>query len=138
MNDAMSAVRLLDAPADGATLARIERTQDQVIEELRVLRDLVGRQAAAIDEQYVSIKRAAEITALGETTIRRAVLSGDLPASLKGQHKSIYRIAKADLVEWMARGKDDGPVLPGRSALQALIDKHLGGKRGKQPSPASR
>lgn len=67
------------------------------------------------DAEYVSIKRAAKITSLSYSHIRRAILAGELTASNNGgPAHPIYRIARKDLVEWMKRkraGAESRPSL---------------------------
>jgi excisionase family DNA binding protein len=46
----------------------------------------------------VSVERAAELTSLGTSTIRKAVATGELPASRVGDR---IVIAPADLREWI-------------------------------------
>ncbi len=106
-----------------AALARLEAEQQRLFGELARVAEMVGRQVEQAAEEYVSIKRAAEITTLSPMTLYRAVNRRDLPAANKSTDShSLWRIKKTDLYKWM-EPKEDGRSR--RSPLQELIDKHL-------------
>lgn len=76
---------------------------------------------------YISIKEAAVITSLSDTHIRRAVKSGDLPASNNGSGSHpIYRIARSDLADWMNKKKGGNVKVPPRSELKNLVNRYFG------------
>ena len=77
---------------------------------------------------YFRIREVAETTRLSESYIRRAIRSGDLPASNVGtpDHPT-WRISRKDLVEWMDRKKGGTSKVPPRSSLTALVKRHLPG-----------
>ena len=77
---------------------------------------------------YLTIRSVAETTQLSESHIRRAIRSGDLPASNVGTpDHPIWRISRKDLVEWMDRKKGGTSKVPPKSSLTALVKRHLPG-----------
>jgi excisionase family DNA binding protein len=84
------------------------------------LDSLPGAQA-----DYLSIKEAAALTRLSYSHVRRAVLSGELPASNVGSGShAIYRIARSDLTVWMNTKKRVSAVPP-RSELRGLVNRYF-------------
>ena len=77
---------------------------------------------------YLTIRSVAETTQLSESHIRRAIRSGDSPASNVGtpDHPT-WRISRKDLVEWMDRKKSGTSKVPPRSSLKDLVERHLPG-----------
>jgi excisionase family DNA binding protein len=100
-------------------LVRLERIEDKL--------DGVAEKSKPAPD-YSSIKQAARITGLSDSHIRRAVVSGELPASNIGSSAShpIYRIALKDLHDWM-NNKKGGNRVPPKSKLKELIHRHLPG-----------
>jgi excisionase family DNA binding protein len=77
---------------------------------------------------YVTIERAAEITTISDSHLRRVIRSGELPASNIGTAaRPTWRISRKDLDDWMQRKQGESPKLPPRSALDDLIRRHLPG-----------
>jgi excisionase family DNA binding protein len=99
-----------------ARLLRIEGKLDSLLE---------NQPAESIAADYVSIKQAAKITELSGSHIRRAVRSGELPASNAGtrQHP-VWRIARTDLAGWMEK-KKGGHNVPPKPKLKELVNRHL-------------
>jgi len=76
--------------------------------------------------EYVSISQAAKTTALSYSHVRRAVLSGELPASNIGSTRHpVYRIAGSDLAEWMEKKKGGSLKVPPKSELKELRDRYF-------------
>jgi excisionase family DNA binding protein len=74
--------------------------------------------------EYLSIEGAAGVADLSYDHIRRAVVSGDLRASNKGNgRKPVYRIHRSDFDSWMQKGR--GPAIPARAKLKSLMARHL-------------
>jgi excisionase family DNA binding protein len=85
--------------------------------------------------EYFSIRHAAKITGLSESYIRRAIRSGELPASNVGTwRRPAWRIARTELAQWMERKKGGTVSVAPRSSLGELIDRHLPGLRGRKDS----
>jgi excisionase family DNA binding protein len=85
--------------------------------------------------EYLTIKTTAQTASLSSSHIRRAVRSGDLPASNVGTaDRPVYRIARKDLAEWMEKKKGETLNVPPSSELKNLIDRHLPGLRGRNDS----
>lgn len=79
-----------------------------------------------LDAPYLSIKRAAKVTSLSESHLRRAVRSGDLTASNVGSPAHpIWRIKRDDLEGWMKRRSGGNPKVPPDSHMNDLIKRHL-------------
>jgi excisionase family DNA binding protein len=101
-----------------------------LLKRVEELTDGVRRLRADLAEQrpeYLSIKRAALLTDLSYDHIRRAVESGELPASNKGNgQKWVWRIARADLDRWMQKDQG-GKHVPPRSELKQKMARHLPG-----------
>lgn len=94
-------------------LTRIEDKLDAVIEQ------------PACEPDYCSIKQAAKITGLSDSHMRRAIRSGELPASNAGtQFRPAWRIARKDLDDWLEK-KKGGHSVPPRSKLKELVNRHL-------------
>ena len=75
---------------------------------------------------FLSIKDAAGLTSLSYSHVRRAVLSGELPASNIGSTRHpVYRIARKDLAEWMERKKGGNLKVPPKSELKELKDRYF-------------
>jgi excisionase family DNA binding protein len=93
---------------------------------LSVLGDLLRDHSRS--EEYLSIERAAKLTSLSATHLRRAIRSGGLPASNVGtaSHPT-WRIARKDLDAWMQRNKGGLPSIPPKPELKDLIRRHLPG-----------
>jgi excisionase family DNA binding protein len=104
----------------------LEDKLDRILAHTEVL---VGRQTVSPSTDWLSIKEAAALTGLSAPTIRRAILSGALPATNKGsKRRPLYRVKRADLVTWMnANQSQGGHPVPPRSSLKDLIDRHLPG-----------
>jgi excisionase family DNA binding protein len=97
-------------------LSRIERKLDTALQK---------QPEESIAAEYVSIKQAAMITELSSSHIRRAVRSGELPASNAGTRSHpVWRIARTDLDGWMEK-KKGGHNVPPRSKLKELVNRHL-------------
>jgi excisionase family DNA binding protein len=73
--------------------------------------------------QYVTLKRAAELTEFSYDFLYDAVTSGDLPATKKGRN---YRVAVSDLKAWMERDRD-GNHIPSRPQLSESGRRHFPG-----------
>ena len=102
---------------DVSALRRIENKLNRLLRE--------GR-ADSTETEYMSIKRAVKITGLSDSHIRRAILSGDLPASnTGGSLRPVYSIARKDLTAWMERKKGGTSRVPPPSTLKELINRHL-------------
>ena len=79
-----------------------------------------------LDAPYLSIKRAANVTTLSESHLRRAVRSGDLPASNVGSlAHPIWRIKREDIEGWMKRRSGGVQKIPPNSKLSDLVKRHL-------------
>jgi hypothetical protein len=100
----------------------LERIEKMIADGL----DRLERAVSLPDPEYVSILRAAEITSLSYSHIRRAILADDLPAANVGSPAHpIYRIARTDLIAWMER-KKGGSNDPPKSQVRGLIDRYFG------------
>lgn len=76
---------------------------------------------------YYSIKQAVGSTGLSESHIRRAVRSGELPASNLGSSlRPLWRIARKDLDVWMEK-KKGGHGIPPKPEMKRLVKRHLPG-----------
>src|SRR5579885_3125558 len=80
--------RVWSMPTEGyaagqAALERIERRQEELLNEVRQLA-VEGSQGASADAEYVSLHEAARITGLSYSHLYRAVRSGRLSASNVG------------------------------------------------------
>lgn len=94
--------------------------------ETKLDRALTRQESDGTESEYVSIKRAARITGLSGSHIRRAVLSGDLPASnTGGSLRPVYSIARKDLAAWMEKKKGGTAIVPPKSTLKELVQRHL-------------
>lgn len=84
--------------------------------------------------EWFTVKHAAATTSLSVTTIRRAILRGELQASNIGSTKRpTWRISRTDLNEWMERKKGETAVaIPPHSEMSSLVDRHLPGLRGRK------
>jgi excisionase family DNA binding protein len=110
---------------DFTAFRRIEEKLDRTLSELHAERREI---------EYVSLKRAATLTGLSYSHVRRAVLTGELPASnVATASHPLYRIARTDLASWM-EAKKGGSKVPPKAALNDLIDRHLPGLRGRNDS----
>ena len=79
-----------------------------------------------LDAPYLTIKRAAKVTILSESHLRRAVRSGDLPASNVGSlAHPIWRIKREDIEGWMKRKSGGAQKIPPNSKLSDLVKHHL-------------
>jgi excisionase family DNA binding protein len=106
-------------PRDDAsvTLERINAKLDILIE---------GSEQEAVE--FVSIRQAARLTGLSSSHVRRAVVSGELPASNVGSAaRPTYRISRTDMEDWMNRKRGGTTSVPPRSERRKLIDRHLPG-----------
>jgi excisionase family DNA binding protein len=118
------------AMTDADVLAEIRQSQVRLSAQVRRLHELLERQVTLLDEAYLPIKRAAQITALSNSHIRQAVTCGELPASNVGTaRRPIYRIAKTDLSAWLESRKGNSRPL-GRAELRALIERQMPGLSG--------
>lgn len=82
--------------------------------------------AALQPPEFYSVKDAAKVVGVSADHVRRAVVRGALVASNVGtESRPTYRIARADLLAWVERGKS-GPATPGGRA------------KGRRPTPRSR
>lgn len=87
-----------------------------------------GRETEVAGTEYVSVKQAARFASLSESSIRRAIVGGSLPAANKGTEKRpLWRIARTDLIAWMELAKGGSLKLPPRTELKDLIRRHLPG-----------
>src|SRR4051794_24910327 len=79
------------------------------------------------EPEFLSISTAARLAGLSYDHIRRAVQSGELPASDKGSGKKCFwRIARADFYRWMQKDRS-GSLVPPRSDLKDAIRRYLPG-----------
>ncbi len=109
-------------------------TLQQIREGLGLLR-LDGQSSSGRSDEadpyrdgYITIERAAEITNISDSYLRRVIHSGELPASNIGSAvRPTWRIARKDLDEWMRKKQGESPKLPAKSALDDLIRRHLPG-----------
>jgi excisionase family DNA binding protein len=110
-----------------ALLEAILHGQEQLRERIDVIEDALREQRAA----YLSISHAARLAELSYDHVRRAVESGELPATDKGngQHR-FWRIARDDFDRWMRKGRSGRDVLPPRSRLKEKVDRFLPGLTG--------
>ncbi len=107
-------------PAASPTQEALDRIEAKLDAGLGV------RPLASAQANYLSIKEAAALTRLSYSHVRRAVLSGDLPASNVGSATHpVYRIARTALAAWMDN-KKGGSVLPPKSERRGLIDRYFG------------
>lgn len=107
------------AANDDACSGRLVRMEEK-LESL-----LKDRPNGSIAAEYVSIKQGAKMTELSESHIRRAVRSGELPASNAGTRwHPVWRIARTDLAAWMEK-KKGGINVPPRPNLKELVSRHL-------------
>lgn len=84
---------------------------------------------------HLSIRSASMLLSLSESHVRRAILKGELPASNVGSRaRPLWRISRSDLDAWLESKKGGTSVVPPRSAVQGLIDRHLPGLRGRRDS----
>lgn len=103
---------------------RFDRLEKLFVERF----DRIEEMLSAANADYLPMKRAAKLTSLSYSHIRRAVLSGELPASNVGTAAHpIYRIAQTDLQQWMANKKGGTTRVPPKSELKELIKRHLPG-----------
>ena len=88
---------------------RIEKTLARIDEGVQRLLQL-GEEAR---QEWLSISQTAAATGLSESHVRRAVRSGRLPASNAGTpDRPAWRIARADLADWMRRRMGGNRVPP--------------------------
>jgi excisionase family DNA binding protein len=114
-------VEELDWP--GGELSQVAASLRRVEEKLtEALRRQTGPE---IDQRYLSIRQAATHTGLSYSHVRRAVLSGELPASNVGSASHpVYRIDRGELANWLEK-KKGGSRLPPKSTLKELVKRHL-------------
>ena len=106
---------------DGLT-ARLDRTARSADPRPK------GGEYEAVPLEYLTVKQAARFTALSESSIRRAIGSGSLPASNLGSaSQPTWRIARVDLETWMNSKKGGDSKVPPNSELKDLIRRHLSG-----------
>jgi excisionase family DNA binding protein len=86
----------------------VEKQLEQLAQRMDRIESLLSQVLQRDSTEYLSIRQAVQRTGLSQSFIRRAIKSGKLPASKKGD---TYRIARADLDSWM----DGGKVSPARS-----------------------
>lgn len=84
---------------------------------------------ALIEQEWLTIQQAAQLTGFSYSHIRRAVQRGDLPAmNLGNRSQRHYRIQRSALNDWMKSRPNPAPVLP-RSDIQPLIDRYFAHKK---------
>src|SRR5258708_7387683 len=95
-----------------AVLAALERIENVLSEQ---------------QHEWLDIERAAYLTSLSTTHIRRAISSRELAAANVGKSgRPTWRIAKKDLTAWMESKKGGNPVPP-KSKFKELVNRHLPG-----------
>lgn len=105
----------ISASATDATLHRIEAKVDRVLALSHEDR-----------QEWLSIAQAASLTGLSYSHVRRAVIAGELLASNIGsQAHAVYRVARQDLYEWMAKQKSGTVVVPPKAELKELLDRYF-------------
>lgn len=115
----------MDNQVTEALAPLLKRVEDLTAEVRRLRAEMAGQRA-----EYLSLKRAAEVTDLSYDHIRRAVESGELPAADKGNGaKRLQRIARADLDRWMRRDRGRAGAPP-RSELKEKVSRYLPGVPG--------
>src|SRR5262249_58834749 len=65
-----------------------------------------GGVSGAADTWPLSAREAATILGVSERTVRRAIVRGELPASL---HASVYRIARGDVDRYQTQRRKSTP-----------------------------
>jgi hypothetical protein len=109
----------------------LDRLEQTIVDRLDRIETALALSAA----EYVSIKWASYLTSLSPSHIRRAIKSGDLAASNCGTScRLLWRIARTDLIAWMATKKGGTPKVPPRSEIDELIQRHLPGLRIRKDS----
>ena len=78
-----------------------------------------------IEQEWITIKQGARLTGLSYSSIRRAILRGDLSAKNAGNgaHRH-YRILRADLDGWIRSLAAPAPAVP-KSDIKGLIDRYF-------------
>jgi len=111
--------------------ALLNRLAQSIFDRLDRIETALTRSAA----EFVSIKMASSLTGLSRSHLRRAIKSGELPASNCGTaYHPLWRIARTDLIAWMATKKGGTPKVPPKSEIAELIQRHLPGLRGSSDS----
>src|SRR4051794_24040382 len=91
-----------ETPAAISSLDRIVRLLESLERRLSTLSDRLRMADAA----YISVRAAADRLGISETTIRRAIGRGELPAADVGNGKrASWRIKATDLDAWILREK---------------------------------
>jgi len=109
----------------------LDRLEQRIVNRLDRIETALTLSAA----EYVSIKMASILTGLSPSHLRRAIKSGELPASNCGtSYHPLWRIARTDLIAWMATKKGGTPKVPPRSEIEELIQRHLPGLLGRKDS----
>lgn len=95
--------------------------------EKKVDTALAACKRAAATQEFLTIEQAASMTAISSSHLRRAIKSGELPASnvSKAAHP-IWRIARKDLTTWLETKKGGITVIPPKSEIKGLIDRYFG------------
>lgn len=104
-----------EASAIDAGIRSIVR--EVVREEIRAALDerpRAGRNASDDEASYLSISRAASIADVAPGTLRRWIKTGRLPVRRAGR---VYRVARADLDEFLRTGRTLDVVDKARSIL---------------------
>src|SRR4051812_5719983 len=99
--------------------SRIEETLARIDEALARILQL----SQEVRQEWLSISQVAAATGLSASHVRRAVRSGQLPASNAGTpDRPVWRIARADLAAWMEtkKGGTAAAVAP-KSELSEMI-----------------
>lgn len=105
----------------------IRHGQEHLRERIAAIEDARREQRAA----YLSISHAARLGGLSYDHVRRAVESGELPATDKGNGRHrFWRIARDDFDRWMRKGRGGRDVLLPRSQVKDKVNRYLPGLAG--------
>lgn len=104
---------------------------DQLREMLARILDRIEeieQRTGGCEQRFLMIEEVASLTGLSDSSIRRAIRSGDLPAANMGTtSKPRWLVDLEDVVGWIRRKKGGAPMIPPPSALKDLIERHLPG-----------
>lgn len=100
---------------------------DKVEARLRQVETAVEDVRRAARQEWLTIKGAAEVTAMSPRYIRRAVKRGELPASNCGSVlRPCWRISRADITAFMDTKKAGTVAVPARSEISSLTKRYFG------------